>query len=347
MKRPSWIIALFFSDESNLIFEEIKHEKEFSKEQKNQLKMLPFQFLGPIFLTAASAREGAWKIDFIEYSLSLKQQEIKEADILQTFFALNSTMESAPGMNTNLFALIGSPYTEDPIEIYKKITDYIHPSILQGTKMNQLLLGKKFNREKFIKEELIRGLHLIEYYLGSSRKLYWKEKKNYYCVVVTERKIGQGIKHSTLYTIEPEDSLRRRILELIPSFYVLSVLPDYYENLLKDTLALFEKKGIFINIRQINLSLKEKEVLYFEDFIIEKGIKRSIGCFLIPLIDDASSRELRNKRFYHKQIRNILDNDLSLTEYLQDFNINFSPRGWNINTEDDLNHISLLLDNTS
>lgn len=345
MEESSFILALFFSDEYNLVFEEIKHYKEFSSEQGDKLKMLPFQFLGPIFMTAASGTESAWRINFIEYSMALKKDEPRDADILQTFFSINSTIEVQPGRATNLFALIGSPYTEDLNVIHQKITKYIHPSIIQGIKLNQILLGNNFIREKLIKQELIRGLHLIEYYLGSSRKMYWRAKKKYYCIGLIERKVSEIKKSSFLYTFEQENSMRKQILDLIPSYHVMSVLPDYYENLLNETLKIFDKKGVFPNLRQIDLTRKEQEVLYFEEYTIKNGIKRTIGCILIPLIS-YNSDVIYDISFFQKRFRNILDNNEELKTHLKKFNPNFSVKGWNITTNDDLNQIASKLDRT-
>ncbi len=344
MNESNTILALFFSDESNLVFEEIKYEEELTIEQKSKLKMLPFQYLGPIFMTAANGKEGSWKIDFIEYSISLKQKGTINADVLQTFFALNSTIESKKGELTNLFALVGSSYTEDLKILFQKLREYVHPSIIQEIYFNFKLSEGNYSREKLIKEELIRGLHLMEYYLGSSRKIYWKEKRTYYCIGLIERKIGENIKSSKLYTFKTEDSIRRQILDLIPSFYVMAILPDYYENLLNDTLIIFDKKGIFPNLRQIDLTLKEKEVLYIEDFCVKEGIKRSIGCILIPL-KNVDFEEITDIIFYQKKVRTILDNDEQMKHNLKVFNTNFSDFGWNLISDADLNQINMLLDN--
>ena len=64
------ILGLFYSDKDNLIFDKIKFSEDLSEENKNNLDMVSYKFLGPIFLTTASNNEENWKIELIESSLS-------------------------------------------------------------------------------------------------------------------------------------------------------------------------------------------------------------------------------------------------------------------------------------
>ena len=73
MISSNTILGLFFADENNLVFENLKLEGSMPEEKLNFLKTLSFKFLGPVFLTAASNAEEKWKITFIESSLSLQQ----------------------------------------------------------------------------------------------------------------------------------------------------------------------------------------------------------------------------------------------------------------------------------
>ena len=192
--------------------------------------MLSYQFLGPLFFTAASGNGVNWKIEFIESSLSHYQNRTLDADVIQSFFNLNSSMETEDG-NTNLSVLIGSPYTEDINLIYRKMVEYIHPSIIQGKFTAESLMGGDFKFKNLIQYELGRGLNLIEYTLGSARKLYPEEQQKYYCIGIIERKVDEKLRISNFYSFDKEDPLRKYVLSFIPSFYVMSILPDYYENL--------------------------------------------------------------------------------------------------------------------
>ncbi|MFW9874070.1 MAG: hypothetical protein ACFFG0_13260 [Candidatus Thorarchaeota archaeon] len=54
MNDEEIILGLFYADEDTLVFDNIKCSDDFSEEKRNELKMLSFKFLGPVFLTAAS-----------------------------------------------------------------------------------------------------------------------------------------------------------------------------------------------------------------------------------------------------------------------------------------------------
>ncbi|MFX0030999.1 MAG: hypothetical protein ACFE8B_17425, partial [Candidatus Hermodarchaeota archaeon] len=199
MNDKELILALFYADENNLVYETIKHSESFNEDKRNKLKMLSFKFLGPVFLTAASGIGNNWKIESIEASLSLLNSKAIEADIIQSFFTLNSSIENSEGP-TNLFTIISTPFTEDIKLIYDEISEYIHPSIIQGKIINENLLGARFNFSRFISTELYRGINLIEYSLGASRKIYWEEEQKYYCVGLIERKNAIDLRISNLYT---------------------------------------------------------------------------------------------------------------------------------------------------
>ena len=361
MKSVSSIVGLFFSDEINLVYENIKFSGDLSLEKKEKLKILPFKFLGPLFLTAASTKEKNWKIEVIESSLSQYQETTIDVDVIQSFFNLNSSIESEDG-KTNLFALIGSPYTEDIKVIYDKIVNYIHPSIIQGKIVNESFLGGDFSFKDFIEAELIRGVNLIEMSLGSSRKIEMSlgSSRKLYCVGFMERKESDNIRESYLYTCDFDDPLKNIYLDNIPSYYVLAILPDYYENRIIETLSLFDKTTIFPNIRAIRMSHEEKKVIYLEEFLMEKNIKKSYGVILIPdnknlagLLQAAGlhgggSPQMETMSFYKKKLRQILDKNKNLEETIVEINPIFDPfEKWKTDTEEGLSKIKDLLDNNN
>ncbi|MHA1488135.1 MAG: hypothetical protein ACTSRI_00355 [Promethearchaeota archaeon] len=360
MKSVSSIVGLFFSDEINLVYENIKFSGDLSPEKKEKLKILPFKFLGPLFLTAASTKEKNWKIEVIESSLSQYQETTIDVDVTQSFFNLNSSIESEDG-KTNLFALIGSPYTEDIKVIYDKIVNYIHPSIIQGKIVNESFLGGDFSFKDFIEAELIRGVNLIERSLGSSRKIYsnsFFSSQKFYCVGFMERKKSDNIRESYLYTCDFDDPLKNIYLNYVPSYYMLAILPDYYENRIIETLSLLNKTTIFPNIRAIRMSYEEKKVIYLEEFLMEKNIKKSYGVILIPdnknladLLQETGlygggSPQMETMSFYKKKLRQILDKNKNLEETIVEINPNFDPfKKWKTDTEEGLSKIKNLLDN--
>jgi len=337
----SIILGLFFSDENNLIYENIKYTEEISEEEKEELKMLPFKFLGPIFLTAATEEEDNWRIKFIESSLSLYQEREMNRNVIQSFFNINSTLETPEGI-TNLFTLIGSPYTEDINIIDKKVSKYIHPSITQGKVVKESILGNDFSFKEFIKKELERGINLIQHGLGSSRKMYWKEQKKYYCVGLIERFTSNDSSQTYLYTFEKKNLFRKKVLSLIPSYYVMMIIPNFYEDLIDKTLKLFNKTNVYPNIREIILESKTKEVLYVEEFLKVNGDKTSYGFILIPELND--SQYNRNLSYYKKKLRLILDGDKNILNSLREINPEFDIRKWGANSEEELDIIKNELD---
>ena len=340
MKYDDRILGLFFSDEDNLIYDHIKFSENLTESNKNQLNMLSYKFLGPVFLTAASSDADNWKIKLIESSLSHYQGQF--SDVIQSFFSLNSSITSDDGI-TNLFALIGSPYTEDLYDIYNILEKYIHPSIFQGRIVNEDLLGGRFNFHKFIKSELIRGLQLIDYSLGSSRKIYWEMQHKYSCIGLIERVISEGNRSSYLYTYEENDSLRKESLKFIPSYNVMCILPDYYESLINETLRIFNKTSLFSNIRLINLSHQNKRIIYLEEFQVEKNIKKSYGAILVQ--DNDVLGNPKKITYYKKNLRLMLSGNKDLSEILILFNPRFTNKKWSTQTDEDLNKIGAILDN--
>ena len=342
MKKENIILGLFFADENNLVFESIRYSEKLSSDRKDSLKMLSFKFLGPVFLTAASGIGNNWKIDFIDSALSLYQKQVVEAAVIQSFFTLNSSLETDLG-TTHLFALISTPFTEDVKLIEEEISKYIHPSIMQGKLVSESLLGSRFNFDRFIRRELNRGINLIEYSLGSARKMYWEEKHRYYCVGVIERKNSEDLRISNLYTFDKEDPLRREYLDFIPSYYVMSILPDYYEHLISETLTLYDKKGVYPNIREFKLSYKNKKVVYLEEFLFEKEIFYSYGVILVQEQEITESNN--NLSFFKKTLRLILDKKRSLKYGLDLINPQFKSERWGAISNEDLEKIGKFLDN--
>jgi hypothetical protein len=343
MNDEEIILGLFFADEDNLVFENVKCQENFSEDTKNNLKMLSFKFLGPVFLTAATVIEKNWVIESIESSLSLSDTEVNSANVIQSFFALNSSMVTLDG-NTNLFTLIGTPFTEDIKLIHDEISEYIHPSILQGKIVNENLLGSRFNFDRFIRNELSRGLNLIEYSLGASRKVYWEERQQYYCVGVIERKNAEDLRVSNLYTFDKYDPLRKKYLDFIPSYYVLSILPDYYEHLISETLKLYDKKGVNPNIRLIKLSNENKKVVYLEEYVIENSITKSYGVVLVQ--QSENTEQNHNLSYYRKTLRSILERKKNLSDAIKTINPYFEDVRWGAILDKELNQIADILDNS-
>ena len=312
-----------------------------SEDSINQIKMLPYKFLGPVFLTAASGSEN-WEINFIESSLSLPQSRSYDADIIQSFFSLNSTIEIAADQITHLFALIGSPHTEDVKLLYDKLVKFIHPSIIQGKIVQENTISNDFEFKQYIKKELERGLNLIDYSLGASRRVYWEEQRKYYCIGFIERIFEDGSKTSNFYTFDKDNPIKKHVLPFIPSFYIFTILPDYYENLIGETLKTFNKTGIDPHIRRIELSSKKKQAIYMEEFVEVKEGRKSYGVILIP--EGQSVKEGKNLSYYKRNLRDILDNRKDLKEVLNKLNSDFKYEKWSTSTDEDLNKIRACFD---
>jgi len=343
MKDSEFILGLFFSDEYSLIYDNIKFSEGLSQDAESNLKMISYKFLGPLFLTSANTSGTNWKIEFIESSLSLHQGRTLDVDIIQSFFNINSTIESEEGLPTHLSAMIGSPHTEDIKLLYDKLVEYIHPSIIQGRIVNESLLGGDFVYKNFIKGELERGLNLLQFSLGSARKMYWEEQQKYYCIAVIERIIDKDTKSSYLYTFYKDDLIRKQFLSYIPSYYIMAILPDYYENLIHETLELFNITSIYPNVRKIRLSRQDKQAIYIEENLVENGFKKSWGVILIP--ENEFTNDCNNLAFYKRNLRAILDVYKDPIEIIRKINPQLSFEKYCTSSEEGLNEISDYFDN--
>ncbi len=341
MKEGDIILGLFYSDENNLIYDKIKNSSSISPEMEDEIKSLSLKFMGPLFLTTSSEKEKGRRIELIESSISLYQDKSFNADIMQSFFIMNSTKKTTEGL-THLSAIVGSPYAEDLKILYDKLDNYIHPSINQGKIVIESILGGDFNRDQYIRGELTRGLEFINYSLGTSRKMYWEESQRYYCIAVIERINENGKNLTNFYTLDENSERRKDILKYIPSYYLLSILPDYYENLIRNTLEIFQKTSIFPNIRVISLKNLDNKIQYLEEFSLENGIKKSIGVVLLPISQEDLITEQIS--FYRKKLRMILDRNKKIEDELFDLNADLERKKWTTRTEQDLEAIKNKLD---
>ncbi len=351
MKAADLILGLFYSNENNIVFDNIKLSENMSKSltdsSHEQLKMLSLRFLGPVFLTAGIKKRQGWRFELLEASLSQFQERTIDVDLLQSIFSINSSIESEKGI-TNLFTIVGSPYTEDVKIIHDLLTTYLHPSIIQGMIVNESLKGGEFSLDDFIEKQLKRGVDVINYFLGSARKMYWEEQQKYCCVGFMERKIAiaEDITNrvSNLYTFDFDDELKNKALNFIPSFYVMAILPDYYESRIRETLNLLNPKtSIYPVIRLIRLSNQLNKVLYLEEHLTEDKIKTSYGVILIP--ENEYFKESNNLAYYKKQLRLILDKDKNMEKSIVEINSKLNPFDkWNTFLENDLELIKKKLD---
>ena len=336
------ILGLFFANEDEMVYDKIKISEELTEERENNLKMLSFKYFGPVFLTEMCNEGKSWNIDFIESSLLLQNKGSYNEKSFQSFFTINSSYETIDG-TANLSALIASPYTEDIKEISDELSEYILPAIIQGKVAEENLLGSRFKYSKFIQNELTRGLNLIEYSLGSSRKVHWEEQHNYYCVGLIERIVSKYYKASNLFTFDKDNLLRKKCLEFIPSYYVMAILPDYYEKLIDETLKLFNVTTIYPNIRLIKLHSHEKKVIYLEEYVVDKNIKKSYG---VILIEDTEGFDNLNKiSFYKKNLRLMVDGNKDISDIMLKINPNFRFKKWDTLSNESLNDLEANLDN--
>ena len=342
MNNIDAILGLFFANEDEMVYDKIKISEDLTEERENNLKMLSFKYLGPVFLTEMCNKGNPWNIDFIESSLILQNQGSYNEKRFQSFFNINASNESEDGM-VNLSALIASPYTEDIKEITDGLCEYILPALIQGKIVEENFLGSKFKHSKFIQKELTRGLNLIDYSLGSSRKVYWEEQHNYYCVGLIERIVSKYYKASNLFTFDKDNLLRKKCLEFIPSYYVMAILPDYYEKLIDETLKLFNVTTIYPNIRLIKLHSHEKKVIYLEEYVVDKDIKKSYGVILIE--DPEEFNGLNKLSFYKKNLRLMLDGNKDVSDIMLKMNPNFGFEQWDTLSNESLNDLEANLDN--
>ncbi|MFX0104766.1 MAG: hypothetical protein ACFE75_04695 [Candidatus Hodarchaeota archaeon] len=343
MESLDLLLGLFFSSEDNIVYENIELSTKLPEDNIQQIKLLPMRFLGPLFMSLAYNDKKKWNINFIESTLSSNQEYMTQESFMQSFLCLNSSFEIENNM-TYLSAFIGSPYTEDPKLLYEKMNKYIHQSIIQGKHVNQKIYGVEFNYNRFVSGELRRGINLIKHSLGSPRKVYWEEKKKYYSIGLIERKKNGDSVESNLYTFDTDDRLRTRFLNAIPSYYLMAILPDYFEIRILETLKLFEKKDIYPNIRTIKLRSSNVEVLYIEEFVVENQIRRSYGLILIPTQEELN--ECYEISFFKKKLRLILDGKKNFEKTIIEINSRINPFDkWSTNSDESLGNIKSLLDN--
>jgi len=342
MNNINAILGLFFADQNEMVYDKIKISEDLTEERENNLKMLSFRYLGPVFLTEMCNKGNPWNIDLVESALLLQNQVSYNEKMFQSFFNINASNESEDG-TTNLSALIASPYTEDIKEIADELSEYILPAMTQGKIVEENFLGSKFKYSKFIQKELTRGLNLIDYSLGSSRKVYWEEQHNYYCVGLIERTVSKYYKATNLFTFDKDNLIRKKCLEFIPSFYIMAILPDYYEKLIDETLKLFNVTTIYPNIRLIKLHSHEKKVFYLEEYVVEKNVKKSYGVILIE--GNEIFNNLNKTAFYRKNLRLILDSNKEVHDILLKINPNFGFKRWDTLSNESLNELEANLDN--
>ncbi|MHA1724637.1 MAG: hypothetical protein ACTSXH_07320 [Promethearchaeota archaeon] len=342
MKEISPLLGLFFCTEDNIIYDEIKFPQKLSESNLEQLKVLSLRFLGPIFLAKAIQSPMPWQIERIESSLSLKSAQIDRLNLMQSFFILNST-KTFQGKITNLFSFIGSPYTEDIKIIHEKLDEIIHPSMLQGKIVEEALKGEDFNFDRFIRRELRKGLNFIEYSLGSPRKIYWESPKEYYCIGAIKQTSSRDQEKSYLYTCDYDDPIRKEILKKIPSFYVLSIVPNYYEHRIIETLNLFNIMHVIPSIRLIELKRNDDVVIYLEESLIKGDYKESYGVFLIN--DFNLEVEPKKLIYYRKMLHLILDEKKSFEKIIAEINPIINPfYSWDIREDKALKKIQYSLD---
>ena len=337
-----FLLGLFYSDEETLVYDNIKLSHSFSKEVIQELKAMSLKFLGPLFMTSDLIKQKEWKIDYIETTLSPQTEQKLDETLMQSFNCLNSSRKVA-GYLTNLFTFIGSPYTEDLTMIYERLDKYIHPSIAQGKLIAQNIYGDDFDSYKLIDDEIRRGTDLIEHTLGAPRKIYWEEKKAFSTIAVIKRIKKEGLLQSDLYTFDLDDPLRKEALDRIPSYYFLSILPDYYERRMNETLRLFGKERLYSNIIKIKVSNPEMVVLYIEEFITSVSGKTSIGLILIPT--NNKIKESRDLYSYKKKLRSMLDKGEDFERSIIELHSRINPfENWNLSSDDSLQKIEKLLD---
>jgi hypothetical protein len=173
--------------------------------------------------------------------------------------------------------------------------------------------------------------------------MYWEEQHNYYCVGLIERIVSKYYKASNLFTFDKDNLLRKKCLEFIPSYYVMAILPDYYEKLIDETLKLFNVTTIYPNIRLIKLHSHEKKVIYLEEYVVDKNIKKSYG---VILIEDTEGFDNLNKiSFYKKNLRLIMDGVNDVSDIMLKINPNFGFKKWDTLSNESLNDLEANLDN--
>jgi hypothetical protein len=335
------IFFILFAEHNDIEHENVKKGKLLTNLSIPERKLMPLRFFGPIFLSSATEKTSPWKIELVEGVLAEKDSNVEEFDIIQSFFILNSSI-SYEGSPTHLSVLIGSPYTEDIDFIHNKIKEYIHPCIIQNKIVNESIYAGEFNYTKSINQELIRGSNLIEFSIGSSWKPHWHKKKKYNCIAIIERIKSKEEKGTYFYTFDPDSKIRKSILDKIPSYYLLSILPGYYEELMGEVLTIFGKHSLYPNIARIIMKNQDDEVLYLEEFIVDKGEKRNLGCVLII---QKETEEGHSTVFYKKKLRQILDKGKDFARTVIEINKDINPfKRWKTDTGANLKEIQEELD---
>ena len=125
--------------------------------------------------------------------------------------------------------------------------------------------------------------------------------------------------------------------------YVMSILPDYYEHLISETLDLYDKRGVSPKIRLIRLIHENKKVIYLEEFILENSIFKSYGVILVQ--QNPGTEEIHNLSYYRKILRNILDRKKNLRDVIKIINPYFEDVRWGAILDEELNQIAEVLDN--
>ena len=186
------------------------------------------------------------------------------------------------------------------------------------------------------------GKHKVKL-ISEDRKMYWEEQQKYYCVGVIERIItDEGAKISHLFTFNEDDLLRKQLLSYTPSYYIAAIIPDYYENLINETLKLFNITTVYPNVRTIKLSQQDKHMIYVEEYLIENSSKKSYGCILIP--ENEFTDNNNNLSFYKRNLRFILDEHKNPIEIIHSLNPRISDEKWCTSSDEDLNKIRSCLD---
>ena len=119
-------------------------------------------------------------------------------------------------------------------------------------------------------------------------------------------------------------------------------LPNYYENRISETLEVYNKKGIYPNIRRIKLKYGEKKVVYLEEYIIENGISKSYGVILIQQYGEIE--ENKTLSYYKKNLRLLLNGNKDLKQTLNMLNPHIDLERWGAISVEDLEKIGGILD---
>jgi hypothetical protein len=123
----------------------------------------------------------------------------------------------------------------------------------------------------------------------------------------------------------------------------MAILPDYYEKLIDETLKLFNVTTIHPNIGLIKLHSIEKKVIYLEEYVIDKNMKKSYGVILIE--DTEEFNDLNKLSFYKKNLRLILDKNRDFNDIMFKINANFRFKRWDTLSNESLNDLEANLDN--